>query len=253
MSVPRPVSSVDRSGSTLPFVPLNQEALRERVVTAIRDAVIQGRLRPGEKVPEDELALRFGVSRTPVREAIRILEQQGMVKVLPKKGTYIATVDPADEADGLAVRAALEELAVRQALGRSTEAQWRTLCDRLDRVVERMRDAVDRDDLVAAVELDIEFHTALVRRSGNRYLSRTWHLVGMPFLIWSPERELYSQTRPSWTVGFADTHGDLVAAIRTRDETAATGAIREHIKRKVAQMSKVADADPASSAPGSNG
>ena len=94
MSVPRPAGTPDRSGSGLPFVPLNQEALRERVVTAIRDAVIQGKLRPGEKVPEDELALRFGVSRTPVREAIRILEQQGMVRVLPKKGTYIATVDP---------------------------------------------------------------------------------------------------------------------------------------------------------------
>jgi DNA-binding GntR family transcriptional regulator len=64
----------------------------------------------------------------------------------------------------------------------------------------------------------------------------------MPFLIWSPERELYSQSRPSWTVGFADNHGDLVAAIRTRDEAVSTGAIREHIKRKVAQMSLDASA-----------
>jgi DNA-binding GntR family transcriptional regulator len=227
--------------------------LRERVVTAIRDAVIQGKLRPGEKVPEDELALRFGVSRTPVREAIRILEQQGMVRVLPKKGTYIATVDPTDEADGLAVRAALEELAVRQALERSTEGQWKTLCDRLDRVVDRMRDAIDRDDTVAAVELDIEFHTALVRRSGNRYLSRTWHLVGIPFLIWSPERELYSQSRPNWTIGFADKHADLVAAIRTRDEAACAGAVREHIKRKVAQMSMDLDADQPPELPGPGG
>src|SRR6202050_5101369 len=83
--------------------PVKREALRDQVVKAIRDAIIQGRLRPGEKVPEGDLAQQLTVSRTPIREAIRVLEGQGLVEVNPKRGTYIAMPDRADAADGLAV------------------------------------------------------------------------------------------------------------------------------------------------------
>jgi DNA-binding GntR family transcriptional regulator len=219
--------------ASLPLGKLNQSALRDRVVTSIRDAVIQGRLRPGDKVPEDELASVLGVSRTPVREAIRILEMQGLVVVRPKKGTYVATVEAADEADGLSVRAALEELAVRQALGRSTPTSWESFCKRLDRLVAKMATTIDQNDLVAAVEADMEFHSSLIAAAENKYLSRTWHLVGVPFLVWSPERDLYSHVQPEWTSGFVDGHRDLVAALRTRDADDAARAATSHVMGKL--------------------
>lgn len=218
--------------------PLSQESLRDRVVGAIREAIVQGRLRPGEKVPEDELAHQLGVSRTPIREAIRILEQQGLVRVRPKNGTYIARVDRRDEADGLAVRTALEELAVREAIERSTDEQWARLCDRLQELLARMDEVVGLDDAVTATELDIEFHTTLIRAADNRYLAQTWRLVGIPLLVWSPERDLYPQSHQDLIVGLSDRHGELLEAIRTRDPLVSAAAVREHIARKLADMEK---------------
>ena len=222
--------------------PLAQEALRDRVVAAIRDAIVQGKLRPGEKVPEDELARQLGVSRTPVREAIRILEQQGLVQVRPKNGTYIAVADPRDVGDGLAVRVALEQLAVRQAIERSSEEEWGRLCERLDGLLAKMDEAVARDDAVAATELDIEFHTTLVQAAENRYLARTWTVVGIPLLVWSPERGLYPQTHDELIVGLSDRHRRLLAAIRTRAPEVSATAVREHISWKLRDIARRATA-----------
>lgn len=213
--------------------PLPQQTLRDRVVSAIRDAIVQGRLRPGEKVPEDELAAQLGVSRTPIREAIRILEQQGLVRVRPKNGTYIAKVDPRDVADGLAVRVALEELAVREAMERSSEEQWSVLCDRLESLLNRMDAAVESNDAVTATELDIEFHTTIIRAANNRYLAQTWRLVGIPLLVWSPERELYPQSQAELVIGLSDRHRELLEGIRRRDPALSAAAIRQHIERKL--------------------
>src|SRR5580704_5021664 len=91
--------------------PLKREALRDRVVRAIRDAIIQGRLRPGEKVPEGELAQQLTVSRTPIRETSRGVEGQRPVWGNPKGGTYHAKPCRSEGRDGLAVRSSLEILA----------------------------------------------------------------------------------------------------------------------------------------------
>lgn len=75
------------------LIKIPQTLLRDQIVNAIRDAIIQGKFKPGEKIPEQELAEQLGVSRTPIREAIRILEQQGLVQPRPKNGTYIARIN----------------------------------------------------------------------------------------------------------------------------------------------------------------
>lgn len=217
--------------------PLPNVTLRDRVVGAIRDAIVQGRLRPGEKVPEDELAQQLGVSRTPIREAIRILEQQGLVRVRPKNGTFIARVDRRDVADGLAVRIALEVLAAREALERQSVEQWAVVCDGLEAILAHMDEAVASSDAVTATTLDMDFHTALVHASGNRYLAQTWRIVGVPLLIWSPERELYPQSQADLIVGLSDRHRELLEALRTRDVAASEAAIRRHIERKLDDIS----------------
>jgi DNA-binding GntR family transcriptional regulator len=160
------------------------------------------------------------------------------VRVLPKRGTYIAAADQSDETDRLAVRVALEELAVTQALARSGAAQWQQLCGELDGLISRMHSAVERNDLVTATELDIDFHTALVRQSGNEYLLRTWHVVGIGLLVWTPERDLYAQPPPALTIELAARHRELLEALRTRDVARCTAALRAHIETKIAQMSR---------------
>ena len=226
--------SVDKAASRL--LPLDRSSLRARVVDTIRNAIVQGRLRPGDKIPEVELAEQLGVSRTPIREAIRILEQQGLVATRPKNGTYIARLDPDEARDSLLVRAALEELAVRQALERSSSEEWDAICASLDEIVQGMEAALERGDQVAAIELDTRFHTLLIESAGNAYLSRTWSAVGLPFLIWAPERELYPLAEAASSVGFTERHRELVAFFRRRNLDESAQAIRSHILRKLADV-----------------
>ncbi len=212
-----------------------QTSLRDKVVSAIRDAIIQGRLTPGEKTPEQELAAELGVSRTPIREALRILEQQGLVESRPKNGTYIARIDWEEVRDSLYVRIALEEFAVRQAVTRVTAREWDQLCGTLQRLLDGMRDAVARSDPVAATELDIHWHTLLMDAARNRFLSRAWRSTGLAFLVWSPEREIYPLTPEKWAV-FHERHQELLTAMRSRDPDMCAEAVRAHILRKISDI-----------------
>lgn len=220
------------SGHRAALLPLERDTLRDSVVRAIRDAIIQGRLRPGEKVPEEDLAQQLRVSRTPIREAIRVLETQGLVVVRPKRGTYIAMPDRDDAADGLAVRTCLEVLAVEQALERLDHADWERLCGHLEEILDQMAATEDSGDAIRAVELDIEFHASLIKAGRNRHLSRSWHAVGIPFLVWTPERGMYPSAQPN----VAARHRELLTAIRSRDAALAAAAVRSHIAMKLADI-----------------
>lgn len=210
-------------------------SLRDQVVTAIRDAIIRGKFKPGEKIPEEELAEQLGVSRTPIREAIRILEQQGLVQARPKNGTYVARFNWDEVRDSLRVRMALEEFAVRQAIERLSPQQWTGVCEKLQRLLDGMRDAVARDDPVAATELDLEWHTLLIDAAQNRYLSRVWRITGLPFLVWSPERELYPFTPERWAV-FYSRHEELLTALRGGNPDQCAEAVRSHILGKLSDI-----------------
>lgn len=217
-----------------------QTSLRDQIVTAVRDAIIQGKFKPGEKIPEQELAEQLGVSRTPIREAIRILEQQGLVEPRPKNGTYIARINWDEVRDSLHVRMALEELAVREAVVRLTPQAWDDLCGKFQRLLDGMQEATARNDPVAATELDIQWHTLLIDAAQNRFLSRIWRSTGLPFLVWSPEREIYPFTPEKWAV-FRSRHEQLIAGLRERDPDQCAEAVRAHILGKLSDLNEWLD------------
>lgn len=214
---------------------LTHKSLRDQIVGAIRDAIIKGKFKAGEKIPEQELAEQLGVSRTPIREAIRILEQQGLLETRPKNGTYVASLNWDEVQDSLYVRMALEESAVRQAIQRLTPEEWSKLCEEIQRLYDSMGEAIARDDPVATTELDIEWHTLLIDAARNRYLSRIWRATGLPFLVWSPERELYPFTAEKWAV-FQRRHRELLDVLRGRDPDQCAGAVRNHISGKLSDL-----------------
>ena len=113
--------------------------LRDVVFNTLRQAILRGELKPGERLMEIQLAQRLGVSRTPVREAIRKLELEGLVLMIPRKGAEVAEITIKDLEDVLQVRAALEELAVRDACEKITEEQLKEL---------RRSNAADRKSVV---------------------------------------------------------------------------------------------------------
>ena len=97
--------------------------LRDVVFNTLRQAILKGELKPGERLMEIQLANKLGVSRTPVREAIRKLELEGLVLMIPRKGAEVAEITRQDMEDVLEVRTALEELAVKDACDHITDAQ----------------------------------------------------------------------------------------------------------------------------------
>jgi DNA-binding GntR family transcriptional regulator len=215
-------------GAVLPT--LDRVSTRLQVVDILRNAIITGALRPGQKVPEEEIARSLGTSRTPVREAIRLLEIQGLLHVQPKIGTFIASPEIGEVRDALDVRIALESLAAEECVKRLAPEDWSALIKDLNRIASDMTDATDP---VRAVELDISFHAALVSATKNDYLRRTWDLVGMPFLIWAPERKLYTGRPYPDNATLSSRHHELATALSKRDPVTASAAIRQHCEEKL--------------------
>ncbi|MBK8023740.1 MAG: GntR family transcriptional regulator [Chloroflexi bacterium] len=214
---------------------LEKVSLRDRILDSIRNAIIEGKFKAGEKIPEQDLAAQLGVSRTPIREAIRVLEQQGLLEIRPQNGTYVARLNKQESMDGLYVRAALEELAVRQALERLTIDEWDDLCAEYQALLADGHYAVAQNDPVAGIEFDTRWHELLVDSARNRTLSRTWHMTGAANLIWSFEFDLYPVDKQAY-MNWVLRHQELLDAFRGRDPDTCAAAIRYHILRKVSDI-----------------
>ena len=135
--------------------------LREVVFRALRDAIVHGEFEPGERLLEVTLANKLGVSRTPVREAIRMLELEGLVVVVPRRGVEVAKITEKDLCDALEIRMALEELAVGLACDRITEEGR----EKLQEVCVLFKEAVNSKQVPAIVEYvrDFDYHDKLVK------------------------------------------------------------------------------------------
>ncbi|MDD3797500.1 MAG: GntR family transcriptional regulator [Lachnospiraceae bacterium] len=140
--------------------------LRDVVFQTLRQAILRGNLQPGERLMEIHLAQRLGVSRTPVREAIRMLQLDGLVTMVPRKGAIVAEITVSDLEDVLEVRAALEELAVKKACRMMGEQQLEELRNAADRFVESLK----QEDLLACAQADVNFHEIICESTGNRRL-----------------------------------------------------------------------------------
>src|SRR5690606_19153041 len=131
--------------------------LRELVFEAIREAIIEGTLEPGERLMEAQLAEDLGVSRTPVREAIRQLELAGLVVMIPRRGAYVADISLKDVADVFEIRGALEALAASLAADRATDEE----IQQLQSLLVEIERSVEARDVDLLVELDTRFHDQL--------------------------------------------------------------------------------------------
>ena len=137
--------------------------LRDVVFKNLRTAILRGDFQPGERLMENQLADRMGVSRTPIREAIRKLELEGLVVMVPRKGAEVANITEKDINDVLEVRATLEGLAIRLAC----ENMQPEDVDRLVRVNREFMQAVADKDTDKVLEWDVAFHDIIFEASGN--------------------------------------------------------------------------------------
>ncbi|HHV34788.1 MAG TPA: GntR family transcriptional regulator [Syntrophomonadaceae bacterium] len=196
--------------------------LREVVFDALREAIIDGVLRPGERLMESQLAGELGVSRTPVREAIRKLELEGFVVMIPRKGAYVAGISVKDIADVFEVRAALEALATVLAAERITEEEL----EELERILVRKAEIIEQQEIKLFIESDKKFHEILYRASRNQRLIQ---------ILTNLQDEVHrfrsvSLTSPGRMPEALDEHRKVVEALGDRDIARAEALAWEHIE-----------------------
>ncbi|MCI7243095.1 MAG: GntR family transcriptional regulator [Lachnobacterium sp.] len=137
--------------------------LRDVVFNTLREAILKGDLKPGERLMELQLASKLGVSRTPIREAIRMLEQEGLAVTTPRKGAEVAKMTLKDMEDVLEIRDALDELAVRIACQKITDEQLKQLED----VKELFEKNTQTNNVKKIAEADVSFHDVIYEATGN--------------------------------------------------------------------------------------
>ena len=200
----------------------NYKPLRELVFEALREAILKGVLKPGERLMEIQLAEEMGVSRTPVREAIRKLELEGLVAMVPRKGAYVASLSMKDIIEVFEIRGALEGLAAELAAERITDEEL----EELERYLVRITESIEADDLALVVAIDTDFHSQLYKASRNERLAQ----------IINNLREQIQRFRttslslPGRMQAALEEHKKIVDAISTRDGALARRLAEEHIE-----------------------
>ena len=145
---------------------LNMDAylpLRDVVFNTLREAILKGELKPGERLMELQLAAKLGVSRTPIREAIRMLEQEGLAVTIPRKGAEVAKMTEKDMEDVLQIREALDELAAKIACEQITEEQLNDLVN----AMHEFEATTQTGNLKRIAEMDVKFHDIIYQSTGN--------------------------------------------------------------------------------------
>ena len=145
--------------------------LRDVVFNTLRQAILRGELKPGERLMEIQLANKLGVSRTPIREAIRKLELEGLVLMIPRKGAEVAEITEKNLRDVLEVRCALEELAVQLACDRKDEDGLKAKKEASAQYCKTL----DRDDITRIAQADVAFHDIIYAATENRRHNKLLH------------------------------------------------------------------------------
>jgi len=211
------------------IVPIEQTPLRVQIADMLRRAIITGKLRPGTVLVETALADQMNVSRAPIREAISILENDGLVETVAYKGKRVKPLTAREVGETYGLREVFEVVAVRRILeyGKPVEPLW-THC----RAMEVAAQAGDREGLTAA---DEAFHRTLIRLSDHDLLLTLWNSL---FLRIHQIMALRNTAQPN-LVDIAANHPPIVRAIEAHDIDAAVHLISEHTR-------SLADFDPAS-------
>jgi len=201
---------------------------QEAVLAELRRAIITGELRPGEQVVQDALAERFGVSRVPLREALKILEGEGQVTYRPHRGYFVAELDLNDLREVYRIRDLLESEAISVAVGQITESELGFAALTLDEV-ERASAA---GDLLAMAEANRRFHFGLIEAARMPRLSR---LVRILWDATDVYRSLY-YSEGGHREAVNDEHREVLGAIRVGDADRAVHVLRQHRDRAVAAL-----------------
>ena len=205
--------------------------LRDVVFHTLRQAILRGELKPGERLMEIQLANKLGVSRTPIREAIRKLELEGLVLMIPRKGAEVADISEKSLRDVLEVRKVLEELAVKLTCDKIKSAQIREQT----RAAEEFRKTLKSGDITQIAEADVRFHDVIYEATDNQKLIQLLNNLREQMYRYRIE---YLKRQEAYPQLLAE-HEDIIRRIENKDKERAAEIVCRHIDNQVEAVMNV--------------
>ncbi len=215
-------SSVLRDEPLLNHVTIDNRMLSDQISEHLFRELVSGRLRGGQRINEAELARTLGISRNPIREAVRKLEERGLLVSMPRRGTFVRSFTRQDIEDVFSFRTMVEDFAIRQALPRMSNEDIAGL----RAIVDNMLAAANANKEMELVQEDIRFHQRICELSGNTQTLRAFKNIHAEVQI---SITLVEHRFESLEAAAVD-HYPVVDAIATRDPEVAAKALRDHIR-----------------------
>jgi DNA-binding GntR family transcriptional regulator len=220
---------------------MSKEILAQQIADRMRRDILRGVLVPGASIKERDIAVEMGVSRTPIRESIRILAQEGLVALRPSRSPIVTISDHIEFEELTVVLIALEKLSASLACEHATEADF----EKMRRLVEEIADHYDDGDPLDIFELDMAFHTAIAQSSGNKTLAETHGTLVRR--VWRARYLAAIERRNGNRI--VDQHRQIYDALVTRDADAAEAAVNNHLRGLAQDIRAIIERDSASGIP----
>ncbi|MEK6531961.1 MAG: GntR family transcriptional regulator [Deltaproteobacteria bacterium] len=197
--------------------------LRERIVDFIKDSIVRGRLKPGERVPEQEIAESFGISRTPIREAFRQLESEGFITVAPRKGATVSPITDNDVREFYAIKSLLEGYAAKTSCPKLSPKDVK----RLEALNQKMSWCAEKSDVKGFFEFDNQFHDTFLKACGNEKLYALVHQLVQQF-----ERfRITAMSLPGRMKDSVEQHREIIEAFKIGDAALVEALVRQNAER----------------------
>ena len=225
--------------SASPIKPIVRPNIRDDIYALLRNGILYNVYPPGHRLDLDELEQQLQVSRTPLKEALHKLESEGLIQILPRRGTFVSEIDPKNIVESYDVRLALELFIapiVVQKIGADELAQLR-------KILQQMHDLLtgkESDDTIERyIHLDQDFHVQIVQASGNERLIEIYRTIGGPLqmarLYQKFDRAVYLRyTEPE--------HNAILQALEERQDAALQAAFDAHVQRAKGRVLNLVDA-----------
>ncbi len=205
--------------------------LRDVVFNTLREAILKGELKPGERLMELQLAAKLGVSRTPIREAIRMLELEGLAVTIPRKGAEVARMTEKDMEDVLQIRRALDELAVKLACDKLTEQQLRVLKG----AAKKFEESTLTKDVKQVAQADVAFHDVIYKAADNPKLMNLLNNLREQMYRYRVE---YLKDESTYPALIAE-HQEIYEGLVRKDKDFVVQAMSRHVINQEIEMKNI--------------
>jgi DNA-binding GntR family transcriptional regulator len=195
--------------------------LSEDIADSIKTAIIKGKFKPGEKISEGELAESMGISRTPLREAFRRLENEGFIQIIPRKGAVVSRIDAKEAISLYEIKSVLEGLAARLAAANMKEKD----IAKLEKINNELKELIDKNDLESFYRVHTRFHEGFVKACGNKRLIQMISNLNDHFSRFG----IISLTLPGQFEMAFQQHSEIIEALKSADEDLAEQKVKTNV------------------------